>query len=120
MKIAMTMDGNTLASAVSSEFDTSPYLLVVRRSENAIEAIEEIGDLTAEQLAQKIIDLNCEGIITGNFKSPESFDLLADACLTRFLGTGHSGREALELMKQRTLPLIRNFEGTEGCSGEHH
>ena len=58
MKIAMTMDGTALESAVSSEFDSSPYLLVVRRSETAIEAIEEIGDLTAEQLAQKIIDLN--------------------------------------------------------------
>ncbi|WP_026393136.1 NifB/NifX family molybdenum-iron cluster-binding protein [Acetobacterium malicum] len=120
MKIAMTMDGTALESAVSSEFDSSPYLLVVRRSETAIEAIEEIGDLTAEQLAQKIIDLNCEGIITGNFKSQPAFDLLADAGLTRFQGVGHSGREALELMKQRTLPLIRNFAGTEGCSDDHH
>lgn len=120
MRIAMTMDGTALESAVSSEFDTSPYLLVVRRSETAIEAIEEIADLTAEQLAQKIIDLNCEGIITGSFKSQQAFDLLADACLTRFQGAGHSGVEALELMKNRTLPLIRNFAGTEGCSGDHH
>jgi len=120
MKIAMTMEGNVLESAVSSEFDTSPYLLVVRRSETGIEVIEKIEDLTAEQLAQKIIDLNCEGIITGVFKNQPAFDLLADACLTRFLGVGHSGLEALEMMKQRTLPLIRNFEGTEGCSGDHH
>lgn len=120
MKIAMTMDGNALESSVSSEFDTSPYLLVVRRSEKTVEAIEKIADLTAQQLAQKIIDLNCEGIITGNFKSQQAFDLLVDACLTRFLGAGLSGQEALELMKQRTLPLIRNFAGTEGCSGDHH
>jgi predicted Fe-Mo cluster-binding NifX family protein len=120
MKIAMTMDGTALESAVSSEFDSSPYLLVVRRSETALEAIEEIGDLTAEQLAQKIIDLNCEGIITGNFKSQPAFDLLADAGLTRFRGAGHSGFETLALMKNKTLPLIRNFAGTEGCSGDHH
>ena len=98
MKIAMTMNGKELESSVASEFDTSQYLLVVRRSETAIESIEKIEDLTAEQLAQRIIDLNCEGIITGNFKSQSAFDLLADACLTRFLGAGHSGWEVLELM----------------------
>ncbi|MBC3898812.1 NifB/NifX family molybdenum-iron cluster-binding protein [Acetobacterium malicum] len=120
MRIAMTMDGNALESAVSSKFDASSYLLVIRCSEIAIEAIEKIEGITAEQLAQKIIDLNCEGIITGNFKSQPAFDLLADAGLTRFQGVGHSGREALELMKQRTLPLIRNFAGTERCSDDHH
>lgn len=119
MKIAMTMNGNVLESSVSTEFETGQYLLVVRRSEVNIEAIETIEGFNAEQLAQKIITLNCEGIITGSFKSQQAFDILADAGLTRYLGIGYSGMEALQLMKKRALPLIRNFEGAEGCSGDH-
>lgn len=120
MKVAMTMDGNTLETSVSSEFDAGKYLVVVSRSESTIVAIEIIGDLTAENLAQKIIDLNCEGIVTGKFLSQKAFDILADACVTRYLGTGLSGIEALDMMNKRTLPLIRNYKGTNGCSGEHH
>jgi predicted Fe-Mo cluster-binding NifX family protein len=120
MKIAMIMDGNTLETSVSSEFDAGNFLLVVSRSESTVVAIETIGDLAPEKLAQRIIDLNCEGIITGNFQSQKAFDILSDACVTRYLGTGYSGMAALDLMNKRSLPLIRNFEGTEGCSGEHH
>ncbi|MBU4439385.1 MAG: hypothetical protein KJ779_07455 [Firmicutes bacterium] len=120
MKIAITMDGNALETSVSSEFDAGKFLVIVHRATSTMVAIETIGDLTAEKLAQKIIDSNCEGIITGKFLSQKAFDILADACVTRYLGTGLSGMAALDLMNKKNLPLIRNYEGTNGCSGEHH
>ncbi len=70
-------------------------------------------------MAQKIIEFNCEGIISGAISHPEAFDILADACITRFLGPGFSGMEALDLMKKHELKLIRNINGTDGCDGEH-
>jgi len=120
MKIAMMMNGKTLESPISDNFDANQNLLVVKISDMSTEEINITTDLTAENLAQKIIDLNCEAIITGNFISEKAFDMLADGCVTRYLGSGYSGLEAIDLMAKRTLPLIRNFEGTEGCSGDHH
>ncbi|MDD3306915.1 MAG: hypothetical protein PHO29_07445 [Acetobacterium sp.] len=120
MKIAFTINGKTLDAPISDHFDTNQDILVVKISDMSTEEINITTDLTVEELAQKVIDMNCEGIITGNFLSEKAFDLLADGCVTRYLGSGYSGLEAIELMAKRTLPLIRNFEGTEGCSGDHH
>ncbi|WP_373484171.1 hypothetical protein [Acetobacterium sp.] len=120
MKIAMTTNGKTLDSLISDNFDANQKFLVVKISDMSTEEIAISNDLTAADLAQKVIDLNCEGIITGNFLSEKAFDLLADGCVTRYLGSGYSVAEAIKLMEKRTLPLIRNFEGTDKCSGDHH
>ncbi len=120
MKIALTLNGNTLESKVSDNYDTYQYLLVVSLPDMSSDFIKKNELASAKTVAQEIINLNCEGIITGNFHSQEAFDILADACITRYLGVGYTGLEALELMNKRSLPLIRNFEGTDGCSGDHH
>ena len=120
MKIALTMNGKNLDSTISDHFDTNQDLLVVKISDMSIQEMALSNDLSAEDLAQKVIDMNCECIITGSFLSEKAFDLLADGCVTRYRGTGYSGTEAIELMEKRTLPLIRNFEGTDQCSGDHH
>lgn len=119
MLIAMTMDGETLESNVSQQFEGCKYLLVINTSDLSVIAIENSDDFSAESLAQKIIEFNCEGIITGAIRHPEAFDILADACVTRFLGPGFSGMEALDLMKKHELKLIRNINGTDGCDGDH-
>lgn len=119
MYLAISMDGNTLESKVSQQFETGKYLLVVDTTNLSVSAIENCHDFSAESLAQKVIDLNCEGIITGAISDPQAFEILADACITRFLGSGKTGMEALDLMKKRDLKLIRNIEGTDGCGGDH-
>jgi len=119
MLIAMTMDGETLESKVSQQFEGCKYLLVINTSDLSVIAIENSDYFAAESLAQKIIEFNCEGIITGAISHPEAFDILADACITRFIGPGFSGMEALDLMKKHELKLIRNINGTDGCDGAH-
>lgn len=120
MVLAMTMDGKTLESNVSQRFEECNYLLVTNMSDLSVNVIENTDDFTQESLAQKIIELNCEGIITGALTHPEAFDILADACVTRFLGAGYSGMEALDLMKKRKLKFIRNINGTDTCEEDHH
>lgn len=120
MKIALTMNGKTLDSTISDHFDANQDMVVVKISDMSTAEMVLSNNLSAEELAQKVIDMNCEGIITGSFLSEKAFDLLADGCVTRYLGSGYSGAEAIELMEKRTLPLIRNFEGTDQCSGDHH
>lgn len=119
MFLAMTMDGKTLESNVSQRFEGCKYLLVINTTDLSVNAIENTDDLTQESLAQKVIEFNCEGIITGILSHPKAFDILADACVTRFLGSGYAGMEALDLMKKRELKLIRNINGTDECDGDH-
>ncbi|MBC3803174.1 hypothetical protein GH808_01780 [Acetobacterium fimetarium] len=119
MYLAMTMDGKTLASNVSSQFETCSYLLVVDTKDLSVKAIENKSDLSEENLAQKVIACDCEGIITGAFNSA-AFNVLADAYITRYAGAGYSGLEALELIKQRKLDLIKTLDGSDGCGGDHH
>ena len=120
MYLAMAMDGKNLDSDVSQRFEACKYLLLVETDDLSIKVIENKAELSAESLAEKIIAAACEGVITGLFDQPEAFDILADACITRYLGTGHSGKAALDLMKKRELKLIRNIEGTDQCDGDHH
>ncbi len=119
MYLAMSMDGKTLESNVAKQFETGKYLLVVDTTSLSVSAIENSEDFSAESLAQKVIDLKCEGIITGTISHPQAFEILADACITRFLGSGFTGMEALDLMKKRDLKLIRNIDGTDECGGDH-
>jgi predicted Fe-Mo cluster-binding NifX family protein len=119
MYLAMTMDGKTLESNVSSQFETCSYLLVVDTKNLSVNVIENKGDLSEENLAKKVIAFDCEGIITGAFNAP-AFNLLADAYITRYAGAGYSGLEALDLMEQRKLELIKTIDGSDGCGGDHH
>lgn len=119
MVIALTMDGKTLEDKVSSQFEACNYLLVVDVSDLHVDVFENKMAFTGEKLAKKIIDLKCEGVITGKL-TPIAFDVLANAGITRFLGAGFSGLDALVLMKKKELGLIRYREGSNGCSGNHH
>ncbi|MBC3887011.1 hypothetical protein GH810_01605 [Acetobacterium paludosum] len=120
MYLAMTMDGENLESNISQRFEECNYLLVVNTDDLSVNVIENKEDITAVKLAQNVIDFNCEGIITGVFSNLEAFDILADACITRYLGSGYSGMKTLDLMKKRELKLIKNINGTDQCDGNHH
>jgi len=119
MYLAMTTDGKTLESNISQRFEECKYLLVVNTNDLSVNAIEKSDDVTLESLAQKVIELNCEGIITGVIGHLEAFNILADAYVTRFLGAGYSGTEALDLMAKRELQLIKTITGSDHCDGNH-
>ena len=102
MYLAMSMDGKTLENNVSQQFETAKYLLVVDTTSLSVSAIENCESFSAESLAQKVIDLNCEGIITGAISDPQAFEILAskphlDLMVTDFrLPGGISGVQIAE------------------------
>jgi predicted Fe-Mo cluster-binding NifX family protein len=118
MFIVVAADDQSLESLVSEEFILCKYLLIVDMDKMKFIAVENEGDPLGEVLARKITEYNCEGVITGKL-TPEAFEIIAGDGVTRFDGRGHSVKEALDLMAQRALKLIRNPEGTDDCGGDH-
>lgn len=118
MNIAVVAEGKSLDSQVSEKFEKCLYLLIVNMNDLSITAINN-DELSGEDLANEILKYDCEALITGDIEE-KAFDILADACVTRFYGVGYSIEKALELMEDRSLKLIRNFDGTDNCGGHHH
>ncbi len=117
MNIAVTADGQSLESQVSEEFEQCLYLLIVNMDDLTLTVLktEELsGNSPNEALANKVLEYNCEALITGNINQT-AFDILADAQVTRYFGLGHSVKDALELSEKRLLKLI-----TDKCTGDHH
>jgi len=115
MNIAVTADDTNLDSQVSERFELCRYLLIVNMSDLTVTVIkkEELSGTPEEILAHKVLEYNCEAVITGNINHT-AFNILADAQVTRYFGTGHSVKTALELSEKRLLQLIK-----EDCTGDH-
>lgn len=118
MLIAVSADGQELSSAVSENFESCRWLLIVETDTMAVEAVRNTGKSNAEALAKFVVEQDCEAVISGSL-TPEIFDIIADACVTRYCGTGLTAREALSRMDNNTLGYIRNAEGTDTCQGDH-
>lgn len=122
MNIAVAADGKSLESKVSEEFDQCLYLLIVNMDDLSITVVknDELSkSATGENLASEVLKHDCEAVITGKIK-PLAFNILADAYVTRFSGVGNSVENALELMEKNSLKIMKNYDGTEGCGGNHH
>ena len=118
MYIAVAADGKSLKNAVSDEFASCKYLLIVNMDNMKIEAIANSGDPYGISLAHEVVDHHCEAVITGKL-TPEAFDIIADDDITRYDGRGHSVQEALSRMDRNALKLIKNVEGTDECDTRH-
>ncbi len=128
MNIGITVDGESLNSKVSEKFNTCSYLLIVNIDDQSIGKTPRIKETiilenrekeSGRQLAQELITYDCEAVITGSLDSAE-FELIADACITRYSGAGYQASIALEKMEKRELNMIRNLEGTTGCGEAGH
>jgi len=115
MFVAVSAEGQALTSPVSAKFEECKYVLIVNMDNMDVETIENIGMET--DLAQKIIDCDCEASITGELSS-QTFEMLADACVTRYYGYGHTAKEAIVLMERYALKLIRNVDMSDDCLSE--
>ncbi|MHB8074248.1 NifB/NifX family molybdenum-iron cluster-binding protein [Desulfosporosinus fructosivorans] len=115
MNIAVAADGESLESQVSEKFELCLYILIVNMNDLTVTTIktEELsGTSPEENLARKVLEYNCEAVITGNINQT-ALNILADAQVTRYFGVGHSVKDALELSENRLLNIIK-----EEC--EHH
>ena len=119
MYIAVAADGKDFESNVSKEFKNCEYLLVISTPDMTIEAIENKEDITGDDLARIIVERKCELVITEKLELSE-FDILADACVTRFFGYGNTVRVAINMMSINMLQLIRTYDGSDTCGGASH
>ena len=116
MNIAVAADGMSLESQVSDRFALCSYLLIVNMNDLTVKVInkdELSGTSIEENLARKVLEYNCEAVITGNINQA-AFNILADAYVTRYFGAGHSVKDALEISEKRLLKLIK-----EECTSNH-
>ena len=112
MLIAVTTEKNTLDSAVSKQFESCGFLLVVETDTMQFEAQENTG--SSKVLTDAIIKRDCEAVITGGF-TLETFNDIADACITRYDGNGLTAAQALERMDKNILGYIKNADGSDSC-----
>jgi predicted Fe-Mo cluster-binding NifX family protein len=119
MYIAVAADGQTLDSKVSGKFISCSYLLVINMDSLELQDVANPGDPLGEKLARIVAERDCEAVLTGEL-TPEAFEILADECVTRYNGYGYTVREAVDLMDQYELKLIRNPEETDICESENH
>ena len=117
MYIAIAVDGDSLNSPVSEQFENCSNLLIVNVGNLDVRVIpnpETEGEVVGDRLAKELLKHDCEAVITGLIKLP-AFDIIADGCMTRYNGVGHNAAEALELMNNYSLALVRDANGGAGC-----
>lgn len=120
MKIGISSNGTNLSHVVAESFEKSKYLLIVETDDSSIEVFEN-KDLDSDriELAQKLIDHDCEAIITGSIEQP-AFDVIAVAQITRYNGVGYNIKESLRLMDEYKLNFIKDFEGSDDSDNHVH
>jgi len=119
MYIAVTSEGNTIDSKISNQFEECMYLLVINTDNMKIDEIRNDSNMDKEKLAFQAVKYDCEAIITGAMNQ-KSFDILADAYVTRYYGVGHSVRKAIDLMMKNRLYYVKINDGNGQCIGSHH
>lgn len=73
-----------------------------------------------ENLAQHIIDAQCEALLCGFIYDPEFFEAVAGAGVTRYLAADMTVEEAVKAMNSYQLTMIPDYVGGPGCSGHDH
>ncbi len=118
MLIAVSAKGRELTSTVSKSFENCRWLLFVETDDLSIDAVRKTEDTSPEDLAKMVAERDCEAVITGSL-TPTIFDIIADACVTRYCGAGLTVKDAIEKMDHYTLEYIRNADGTDTCQSDH-
>jgi predicted Fe-Mo cluster-binding NifX family protein len=115
MLIAVSAGGRESLSAVK-KFETCRWLLFIETDTMSIDALR--NDAGPDALAEAAVARDCEAVITASF-TPEIFNIIADACITRYNGTGLTVKEAIDRMDGNTLEYIRYADKDDTCHGDH-
>ncbi|WP_028578722.1 NifB/NifX family molybdenum-iron cluster-binding protein [Desulfogranum japonicum] len=120
MNIALSSTDSSLDSSVYHEFAQTPWLLIVNfENMECLPIAHTCAPESDQELARIIVEHRCEAVITGKL-AEKAFDILADDGITRYAGPDMGIREALDAMDKKLLQVIRNPEGSDTCSGDHH
>jgi predicted Fe-Mo cluster-binding NifX family protein len=117
MLIAVSAGGREPLSAVK-KFEACRWLLFVETDDMSIDAFRNDESTSAEALAKMVVARDCEAVITESL-TPETFNIIADGCVTRYCGTGLTLKEAVSRMASDTLEYIRYADKEDSCHGDH-
>ena len=114
MLIAVMSDRADLNGHVPDRFETSPALLFVETDGDRL--VQAFSGSAAAEYAAKIAESACEAVVCGCHIGKECFDPIADACITRYDGSGLAVLPAAHGADRGSLPLIPEYEGGPGCT----
>jgi len=120
MLIAVMSDRAGIEGRVPDTFEKSAAVLVVETDTNTVISVCE-GAPAA--LTAAILAADAEAVVCGKHIGKDCFTPIADACITRYDGTGLDILSAALGGDRGTLPLIPDYEGGTGCgsgTGECH
>ncbi|MHB8072437.1 hypothetical protein E4K67_07715 [Desulfosporosinus fructosivorans] len=120
MKIAIATNGDSLKSLVAEEYENSSFLLVVETDDLSFEVYKNAGCREGSELkiTRKIIERGCEALICGSIEQAD-FEPITQAQVTRYYGAHYSVKDALNLMENYQLDIIREYKGGEGLAHQH-
>lgn len=120
MRISVAVLERTAQAPVCEHLEDAKYLFIVETDSNEVLKVLSCADGQADLLcAKSTLDENCEAIICGDMDI-EAFNLLADHMITRFYGWGATASQAVRLMLDNRLQLIREARNGGHCQGEEH
>ncbi|MBR2782681.1 MAG: NifB/NifX family molybdenum-iron cluster-binding protein [Firmicutes bacterium] len=120
MRIAVAVTERTAKAPVCEHLEEAKYLFIVETDSNEVLKVLSCGEEQADLMCAKAtLDENCEAIICGDMDLP-AFNLLADHMITRYYGWGANASQAIRMMLDNRLQLIRESRSGGHCEGVDH
>jgi predicted Fe-Mo cluster-binding NifX family protein len=117
MKVAVTSEGQDLASKVDPRFGRARFFIVVDTETAQVKTHDNVQNLNAVQgagiqAAQNVVSLGVEAVVTGNV-GPKAFATLQAGNVKIYVGAVGSVSDAVERLRAGELELVSkpNVEG---------
>jgi hypothetical protein len=118
MRIAFIVDGSDMAASIPDTYESGKYLIIVEAPAGSVLLCTENATDSGMGSADIILEQDCEAVVSGDFTTGPAFEKLACEGVTRYDGKGLTAKEALALMNEDKLEIIRDYIGGPGCGGE--
>ena len=119
MRISVITNGRSNGSVVCERYEEGKFLLIYETDNNTILKVYPAYEKDPLFFAKKTVAHDCEAIVCGIMQKPE-FEMIAEAGITRYNGSGLGALIALRAAVANELPLFTDFEGGTGCSEYTH
>ena len=120
MRISVAVMDRTAQAPVCEHLEDAKYLFIVETDRNEVLKVLSCAEGRPDLLCAKTtVDESCEAIICGDM-DVEPFNLLADNMISRFYGWGATASQAVRMMLDNRLQLIREARNGGHCQGEDH
>ena len=117
MRIAVAANGKDLRAMIPERFEESEALIIVETDDFSVVDIFDKRDDNGVFFADKTVEYDCEAIVCGIMQM-EGHEIVAEGCVTRYNGSGHTVEEGAKGALHNTLPYITDYEGGTGCGSQ--